>query len=100
MTPERALGADSVAGERLTDSLVLWTDHYAVQCAQARNTPVENLLSLYRRPRTVEGRALFTGPASAEGAEGLSFEQVIVLLDRLLAHASARTLDRQVLAAS
>lgn len=100
MTAQRVLGADSVASESLTQSLVMWTDHYAGQCAQARNTSVENLLSLYRRPSTVEGRALFTGPVTAHGIEGLSFDHVLILLDRLLAHAAPQSLDRQVLATS
>lgn len=100
MTPQRALGADSVAHESLTESLVMWTDHYAAQCAQARNTPVENLLFLYRRPRMVDGRALFTGPATAHGVDGLSFDQALILLDRLLAHANTQNLGRQLLAES
>lgn len=100
MTAHRALGADSLASQELTGSLVMWTDDYAQQCGQLRNRPVEQLLSLYRHPHTVQGRALFTGPVTAHGAEGLSFDQVLTLLDRLLAHAAPQALDHQVLAAS
>ncbi|MEU9182902.1 hypothetical protein AB0C90_40215 [Streptomyces sp. NPDC048550] len=78
----------------------MWTDDYAAQCGFAANAPVEVLLALYRRPQAVVGRALFTGPVTPRGVEGLTFDQALVLLDRLLAHASPSDLDRQVLAAS
>ncbi|MFB6812881.1 hypothetical protein [Streptomyces sp. NPDC056387] len=100
MTPQGALAADSVAHEVLTESLVMWTDHYAAQCGHGANVRVEGLLALYRRPQAVVGRALFTGPAMPRGVEGLMFDQALVMLDRLLAHSNASDLDRQVLAAS
>ncbi|MGW5342927.1 hypothetical protein [Streptomyces sp. NPDC004050] len=100
MSPQGVLGADSVAQERLAESLVMWTDDYAAQCVQARNAPVEGLLALYRRPRTVTGRVLVTGPVTAHGVAGLSFDQALTLLDRLLSHAAPSALDRQVLDAS
>ncbi|WP_406511028.1 hypothetical protein OG851_00025 [Streptomyces sp. NBC_00161] len=100
MTPQGVLAADSVAHEALTESVAMWTDHYAAQCGHGANAPVEGLLALYRRPQAVVGRALFTGPATPRGVEGLTFDQVLVLLDRLLAHSNASDLDRQVLAAS
>ncbi|WP_369776267.1 hypothetical protein [Streptomyces sp. R33] len=100
MTPQGVLAADSVAHEVLTESLVMWSDHYAAQCGHGVNCPVEGLLARYRRPQAVVGRALFTGPATSRGVEGLTFDQALVLLDRLLAHANASDLDRQVLAAS
>ncbi|MFF1343945.1 hypothetical protein ACFVYT_40015 [Streptomyces sp. NPDC058290] len=78
----------------------MWTDDYAAQCGFAANAPVEVLLALYRRPQPVVGRALFTGSATPHGVEGLTFDQVLAVLDRLLAHASPSDLNRQVLAAS
>ncbi|MGW2995906.1 hypothetical protein ACWDA9_30595 [Streptomyces sp. NPDC001193] len=84
----------------LTESVAMWSDHYAEQCGHGVNAPVEGLLALYRRTQSVVGRALFTGPTKSSGVEGLTFDQALVLLDRLLAHAHASDLDRQVLAAS
>ncbi|MFE2475356.1 MULTISPECIES: hypothetical protein [Streptomyces] len=84
----------------LTESVAMWSDHYAAQCGHGVNALVEGLLARYRRAQSVAGRALFTGLATSRGVEGLTFDQVLVLLDRLLAHAHASDLDRQVLAAS
>ncbi|MFI6007068.1 hypothetical protein ACIA98_43295 [Streptomyces sp. NPDC051366] len=100
MNPQGVLAADSVGCEVLTVSVVMWTDHYAEQCGHGVNSPVEGLLARYRRPQAVVGRALFTGRVTSCGVEGLTFDQALVLLDRLLVHADASDLDRQVLAAS
>ncbi|MGW1769845.1 hypothetical protein ACWCQL_38090 [Streptomyces sp. NPDC002073] len=88
MSPQSVLRADSVAYASLTESLAMWTDDYAAQCTFPRNAPVEGLLALYRRPAAVTGKALFTGPVTAPGTvEGLTFNQVLVVLDRLMTHA-------------
>ncbi|MFE5771395.1 hypothetical protein ACFQ7O_23880 [Streptomyces sp. NPDC056485] len=100
MTAQSVLAADSVAHVVLTESVAMWFDHYAGQCGQGVNSLVEGLLALYRRPQSVVGRALFTGPTKSSGVEGLTLDQAVVLVDRLLAHAHASGLDRQVLAAS
>ncbi|WP_455403022.1 hypothetical protein [Streptomyces bambusae] len=97
MTPQSVLRADSVAQGLLTESLAMWTDDYAVQCAEPSNEPLERLLALYRRPRTVSGRALFTGPLTASGVEGLTFDQALLVVDRLMAHGA--DLPRRALAA-
>ncbi|MFE6849033.1 hypothetical protein [Streptomyces sp. NPDC057686] len=100
MSAQGVLVADSVARVVLAESVVMWTDHYAAQCGHVANSPVEGLLARYRRPRVVVGRALFTGPVTPRGVEGLTFDQALLLLDRLLAYAGGSGLDRQVRAAS
>ncbi|MGG8408241.1 hypothetical protein ACM614_17375 [Streptomyces sp. 12297] len=86
MTPQSVVCADSVSRGCLTGRLTMWTDDYAAQCGQPGNTPVEELLARYRRPYAVTGRALFTGPFTDQGVEGLTFDQVVVVLDRLMTH--------------